>query len=713
MNKITEYLEKKVLQAWNALTPAEREARSQKLDTQYLGRPNSMNHGKKAMSTGALRDLQTNPGQFVYQSEIIRKKAYFYQNPTHREIVHQNNAILSAASKKIEDAVCSLDPKFIYPPKEDDEEEKVHKKSMKVWKERRGLDAFRKALHKSIRHGIVLYEPLDVDESWYTNSPFFVRSWDEILEVMEYNLGFPVLFDIHPTNENMAGYRIDIRKAYSSNIPMGADDDSQDENISTGFFFDPDNTDDHDGNPWFLGAWDNVIDYEIIKEARNSYDQIMGNGIPIVGIPAKQYEKVKSNVVENLKNIRHSQGLVIPIEKDHPVEIKFMASDAARVDFNADLNDIRRDIIANIGFPERWLFGDSEGSMESSGKDRMQVHDAMKNIFNKWKRFMLLFLKYHGAITSFDDIEIVAPYELQLTEREKVEIREIEVSTLMLQETILTKDELREKLGYPPMTPEQEEELNQMEQLQQATPPNGDPNDMDDKTNEGKTQAKEEKKTDTKLEQKEEIPYLLVDSFIQNTPYNDLKAFWKLSKDTIGKIKRNSKENVQINEKTDSILLDSAQIGPDMYMSSGLIVPTQKKYYPEYNATFIRSPIQLKEAFKRHKTDKFPIGVYPSSGHDEGTEVGEFAQFGEVVMDKVDEQGIHGTTIYDLTKVDEILGPQNWIRKRLQKQMKINTSVGLKSTDIPIDAKTKYEINHKIKSFVATQFPRNEKAGVD
>jgi hypothetical protein len=160
-------------------------------------------------------------------------------------------------------------------------------------------------------------------------------------------------------------------------------------------------------------------------------------------------------------------------------------------------------------------------------------------------------------------------------------------------------------------------------------------------------------------------------------------------------------------------MLDSIQLGPDLWSSYGLIVPAQTKYYKEYNAKFIRSPSQLAQAFNRQRDERLPIGVYKSSGHDEGTEIGEMAQFGETRLEKADELGIHGTIVYDLTKVDEILGKDNWIRKRLKETKRIPTSVGLISTDVPIDEETKYELNHKIKSFVATEFPRNESAGVD
>ena len=701
MGKINDYLEKKIKQTWDRLTPDQQEAHSTKLDTRYLAGPDTHRQGPRAISRGMQHELRTKPGQFVYQSDIIRKKAYFYQKPDHREIVHQTNAILSAAIKKITNAVCAVEPQFIYPDQDDEEDPKIHKRSTKIWKERHGQAALRKALEKSIKHGIVLYEPLDVVEDWYTNSPFFIRSWDEITNVEEYELGFPVKFNIKPSNRNLADYSIDIRSQTMAQIPVNADEDTGDR-VSKGFFFDPDNTDDHDGTPWFLGAWNNIIDYELTKEARNAYNQRVGNGFMVVGIPAPQYAKVKDEVKAKIKNIRNEEGLVIPVDKEYPIEITWAGSDV-QVDFNTDLNDIRRDIIANIGFPERWLFGDPEGAMESSGKDRLQVHDEIKNIFMKWKRFMLLFLKYHEAITDLDDIEIRAPFELQLTEQEKVEVEQNKVTTAMMQMGVLTVDEIREKLGYEPMTDEQKTEMQPDQNI--------DTDDSYDNAKTGPTEPETTTKTDTEPEP--EIPYSQLHGLVDSCTYAELERWWDVSRDTIGKIKRNMRDNQAIRVKTDAIMLDSVELSPDIYMSTGLIVPVQKKYYPEYKKTFIRSYHELAKAYDRYKTDTFPIGVYPSDSHEEGDVVSDLAQFGEVKFDSVDEKGIHGTTIYDLTKVDEILGPNNWIRKRIKQNRKINTSVGLKSTDIPLEENVEYEMNHNIKSFIATRQPRNMKAGVE
>ena len=236
------------------------------------------------------------------------------------------------------------------------------------------------------------------------------------------------------------------------------------------------------------------------------------------------------------------------------------------------------------------------------------------------------------------------------------------------------------------------------------------PDDEDNPpTDEGKTQPDESKeKTDTEPQ----LPFLQLNDLIEKTHYDTLESWWGVSRKTIANVKKNMQKYQDPSFKSDSIKLDSVQLGPDLYASSGLIVPAQTKYYEQYKANCIRSPKQLALAFERQHETPLPIGVYQSNGHDEGIDVGEFAQFGQAKLEKADKEGIHGTIVYDLTKVDEILGKDNWIRKRLAENKRIPTSVGLQSIDVPIDEKTKYEFNHSIKSFIATEFPRNEMVGV-
>lgn len=756
MGKISNYLETKVasiVSSWDDATLEKHTIAKGDAALKYIN--NTSTSQGRGISAGREHDLRTDPGGFVYKSEIITKKAYFYQKPIHREIVFQHNTIMDAAIKKIKHAVTAVEPIFTIPNKEDEENPEEHEKATKGWKEIYGKDVFAKSLEKSIKHGIILYEPLKIPEKdleWYTNAPFFIRSWDEINTRGEFKYGMATQYEIHPSNPEIKGYTIDLTIKKPKPLPKDDKDDA--DVLHTGLFFDPDNTDDHNGKPWFLGCWDNIIDYESIKEARNSYDEQIGNGFIVVGVPSKDYDKVKANVKAKIKNIRREQGLIIPINKDTPMAIEFKGSQF-QIDFNADLNDIRRDIIANIGFPERWLFGDSEGAMESSGKDRMQVHDQIKVIFSKWKRFIKLLLKYHGFIKKLDEVKIEAPYELQLTEAEKADIDNLKAQTIGLKAEFLSLDEIRDDLGKDPIDPsklagaqiqtQNQDEMDENPLDDAKTGPNEEKTDgntfmtdklmtknnilmelasayhvwMSEKDPEKAKRARKlykellaySEKTDA-LE--EEIPpYLLLDSVVANTSYDELKKWFGVSRDTIAKIKRNMRDNQTITVKTDSMMLDSIKLGPDIYASRGLIVPTQTKYYPEYKSKFIRSETQLTKAFDRQKSDIFPIGVYPSNGHDEGSNIGDLAQFGEVKLDKVNEKGIYGTMVYDLTKVDEILGKKNWIRKRLDAKQKIPTSVGLVSTDIPIDSQTKYEINHKLKSFIATQEPRNEDAGVD
>jgi hypothetical protein len=703
MGRINDYLEKKIagiVNSWDDATLEKHTLAKGDSALQFLNRPNPSRSDAQRRT-----ELQMDPANFIYKSEILQQKAYFFNNPQHREIVFTHNTLMDAAIKKIKKAVTAVEPTFTLPNGEDEENPDEHEKATKGWKQVHGKDIFKKALEKSIKHGFILYEPLKIPEAdldWYTNAPFFIRAFDEIDERKKSKYGMYTQYSINPSNENISGYTIDITLNAKKLRTFPADfEDTTDETLHAGLFYDPDNTDDHNGRPWFLGCWDNVQDYEAIKEARNSYDEQIGNGFIVVGIPSKDYAKVKDGIKTKIKNIRREQGLVIPIMKDTPMAIEFKGS-TFQVDFNADLDDIRRDIIANIGFPERWLFGDPEGAMESSGKDRMQVHDMIKQIFADWKRFIKLVLKYHGYIKTLDEVDVKAPYELQLTEAEKADIDIKKAQALDIKAQWMKLEEIRADLGKDPISEEEifKDPLMKMEQENQQNNPNNPPD-------EAKTGPKTEKKDN------EEIPYLLLDAVIDNTKYETLKEWWGVSRDTISKIKRNMRENKQTTVKTDSVKLDSVQLGPDLYASSGLIVPTQNKYYPEYKSNFIRSATQLSKAYDRFKEKTFPIGVYKSNGHDDGIEVKELSQFGEAKLEKVDDQGIYGTIVYDLSKVDEILGKNNWIRKRLKAKKKINTSVGLLSTDIPIDDKTKYEINHKIKSFVATEFPRNRKAGVD
>jgi hypothetical protein len=707
MKSPKEYLEEKiaaVVNSWSDETLAKHTLA--KGDAQTFAYINSTEYqGRRGVDPARWHDLQTDPGGFVYKSEIITRKAYFYQKHNHREIVFTHNTIMDAAIKKIKKAVTAVEPIFSIPSEEELDNPEEHTEAKEGWKEIRGREILAKAIEKSIKHGFVLYEPLKIPEKdlqWYTNATFFIRAWDEIQTLSEYKYGLATQYFIHPSNVNLKGYTIDItlNSNQGGKIPK---ENHEVEKLHSGLFFDPDNTDDHHGKPWFLGCWDNIIDYESIKEARNSYDEQIGNGFIVVGIPSNDYDKVKANVKAKVKNIRREQGIVIPISKDNPMAIEFKGS-TFQVDFNADLNDIRRDIIANIGFPERWIFGDAEGAMESSGKDRMQVHDHIKQIFSDWKRFIKLVLKYHGYISDLNEVEIKAPYELQLTEIEKAEVDNMKAQTVGLIAPYLTLDEIRDELGKEKV--DEEELFNPMGMGEdQDNPPNG-PDNPDGETTE--TPPRE-----TKTDADNLPPYALLDAIVDKTSYNQLKKWFGVSKDTVGKIKASMRDNKKTLVKTDSIMLDSISIGPDIYSSSGLIIPVQEMYYPEYKATFIRSAKQMERVFNENNAKTFPIGVYPSNLHDEGTKVGEAAQIGEVRLDAVDDKGVYGTTVYDLTKVDEILGPQNWIRDRLAKEKKISTSVGLTSVDIPIDEKTKYEMNHTIKSFIATESPRNTKAGVE
>jgi hypothetical protein len=449
-----------------------------------------------------------------------------------------------------------------------------------------------------------------------------------------------------------------------------------------------------------------VIDYEMIKEARNAFDQRLGNGFIVIGIPRSEYRKYKSVFEDKVQNIRTETGLVFPISNDkEPLKIDWMGMSGKRVDFNADLEDVRKDIIAEIGFPKRWLFGDQEGAMESSGKDRLQAMDQIRHIFKKWKRFMKMLLKYHGAISDFDEVEILAPYELQLTEHEKAELENLKASTIALQDW-LTINEKREKVGFDPIeggdtrdtfnevmgTGEAPPEVN-AEEATTLTPAQFSPN----------TDAK----TDSYTHLREEF---------KKCSYRDLEEFLGVSKNTVGRIKEKFRQDASMKvNKCDALAKsDAMQVDNNIWTIQGLVVPVQEKYYEDLGYHSVRSYKAIAEYFNDDTNPKqYRIGVNGRDNHDSPfpLEVTDEQSVGTVEFTSLSEKGIEGIIKFDLDKVTDILGPDNWIERKLTNGEKLPTSVALRSVDIPVANDKKRETQLDIRSFIFTRKPRNEMAG--
>ena len=83
-----------------------------------------------------------------------------------------------------------------------------------------------------------------------------------------------------------------------------------------------------------------------------------------------------------------------------------------------------------------------------------------------------------------------------------------------------------------------------------------------------------------------------------------------------------------------------------------------------------------------------------------------------VKLTRIDQEGdIRGNIRYSLKEADRILGSDNYIRQKTMKNENIPTSVALYSKDRP-SKEGMLESDLDIRSFVFTQSPRNERAGL-
>jgi len=715
MGKLNDYLTRKAIDKFSSMSEAELEQYTvdkgdhvlqrfmDKLDTTYINEDRGHNALRgRGLSVGQQTELRSRPGAFEYKSPIITMKAYDPANPIHRNIVHDSSAVYAAARKRIIAAITSVKPKFFKKTADKDneaEEEELtpFERCTKVWDQFRGQRVLSKALFKSIAHGGIIYEPLENIGDWYTEDPFFIRTWDEA-KPKEWEYGFPVEWEVKPINKHLTDYIIDVRKwSKSGKLPKDEMVDKGDR-VSVGFYYDPNFNGVYHPNPWWFGSWDNTMDYEIIKEARNSFDQRLGNGFLVIGVPIEVYKKVKKQLDNKIRNIRTEMGVVVPISGDQPIELKWVGMEGSRVDFNGDLEDVRSDIIADIGFPKRWLYGDQAGAMESSAKDRLQVMDAIRYEFGKWVQFIKLFLKYHKAIDNLDDVIVKAPYEMLVTEEEKANVENLKVQTVMMKMGVLTPNELRVELGY--------EELEE-EGLDDVLPevPTDEP---EPEQNDNKQQAERVKNDSVE-------DYLMVQNIMAKYDYDTLAAWLGPSRNTIGKMKNHMKTNLPA-MKCDSLpKLDAVSLGGGKYMiEDALLVPVQSKHYDQLGYTAVRSMNELQKIMDDPtKPKEFRIGVNPYDSHDSRVpmEIAEDESVGVVQLKQLKEDGIHGPIIYDLNKSQTILKDKDWIRDYTHQGKKLTTSVALRSVDVDMPDGRKYELNHDLRSFVFTRTPRNTDAG--
>ena len=660
-------------------------------------------------------ELQMDPESFVYCSNIIANHAHFYDDSDHREQVHEFNALLAAACKKIPKAVWAISPLFFHPDKEAKTKDDLEPFSEceEAFKKHQWLKLLKVATKKSIKHNWFVYEPLDIFKiPWYTKPPWKCYAADEITQIDEWKYGHPTKIRIHPSNDKYsAGYTIDVTKKFNEanegfSLQLGGDKNKADY-ISGGIIFDPLDTDDFDAIPWYLGAWNAIQDYEAMCESQNSFKQTISTGFMVIGIPLDQYNDLKGLAEEKIKRARRGRGLVVPTSVDQPMELNWMAIPDA--DFTVDKEDIRKDIIAVIGFPQRWLYGNDEGALAGAETDRSAVYDEMKYIFYMMVPFIKQLLKYHGIIEELEDVEIHPPFEMQLTEGEKADIDAVKANTVLALSQVLTLDEMRKYMGYKELTDEQKAELDEM---------NGGGNEDESDDLDLRKQELREKDFDFRKERYESKSmkdaverFYEWDRLVNETSIMDMVSITGRAKDTVGNM-RNHINNMSI-DLTDSLpLTDSINLGNGIYQIEGLVMPTQIKEYKEHNMTLERSLEEISKFMNNPLSRKeFPLGATNNDLHPEGVEVLMEDTIGKVELTDMSELGAMGRITIDLNKTREVLGPNSWVETFLKTNKRIPTSVALRATPIKISDNKHYEVKLDVRSFVATRLPRNPIAG--
>jgi len=613
--------------------------------------------------------------QYVHRSKIIEEGYVHFTNVHHRQMVAYFHPWMKGYLEKVEKALWGAPPIFCKPSTEKEEEPEIDEAITEFWNEFRLQDALKKSWHKSQVHGICLYYPMYPDQFFegYSGPPWYIYSSDELGEPVHHIQGHPVAWT--PTHSN-------TEKT-----------EPKDLFIRNGVFYDYKLSDDFTGEPFGIGIWDLLIDWIYTEDAVNTFDQRMGNGFLVLIVPGNTTDAQIDEYEEVMKNTRTEKGIVITGSVDEPVEVTWAGMAGMQVDFIAHLEKMEDLIAFNMGFPKRWIMGDAEGAMVSSGNDHQEVNVQLKNLFNEWTLYMKLILKFHGKIQNISDISIKPPFEMQLSEEEKVNIDQQKALTIA-SKTWLTINEQREADGKPPK--EGGDELIQVQE-----------------------QALAEKEVDNKTDETPQTKSDALNIFSDNSVgVNPLGQYFHLSPTTVSKIRAGIDRMNEPIFKTDELTIkcDAISLDQDIYeiQDVPLILP-QSKEYKNLGYTAYRSKEEISRIFNDPKYPKqFRIGATLTDDHRSRVplEVLNENTVGMATLTRLDEDGnVRGNIRYSLKEADRILGANNYIRQKTIANENIPTSVALYSKDRP-GKEGMVESDLDIRSFVFTQNPRNKKAGL-
>ena len=669
-----------------------------KTDTIHYNKAYLLPHGK--------HQIMYDHEHFVYIDPLIDGRYFWFENEIDRRAMEKWDVFYHAYINKVADALTKENIQIVNPLKSDDESDQpTPRRNTQLWWDKNKMQVMlNKALKRMRRDGyVVYYRVKDAFPDYIDRGAYYIFSDKELEEIEWDDWGHPIKWKVHIELKNGAAALLNTDARFNRRPHF-----ERVIEIKDCVYFDPNYCQDYVPKPGGSHFWPKLVDYHYILEAVSSFDQRLGNGMMMVTVPWELWanDTAMNKLEEKVMNVRTEKGLIIPAGKQgsNPPEFNWVGMQGVQVDFVGHLDKYEDNIAAGMGFPKRWLIGDQEGAMESSGKDKLQVHISLKEIFAKNAvNFVKAILKFHGQISSYNDADILPGFQLDLTDQEKAEMDLVKTENLVQKLQFLTPNEVRKEAGYG--------EIEGGDDLF-AEQNNDAENQKDIETTKGKmsqTPSKKEVKADTN-------PFDNIRQIYNEYDVETLGKLMNVSPTTISKQRSALNSLYQPHLKYDALALsDSVQVQDDIYKieNAKLILP-QSKYYSQYNANCIRSKEAILKAFNDPRNPKeYRIGVKSDDSHPSRIplEVTNEDAIGTVKLKDVEKDGtVIGDIFYDLSIADRLLGDDNWLREYTQAGKKLGTSVALYSNDKPV-GKDLVESDLDIRSFVFTRKPRNKEAG--
>ena len=501
-------------------------------------------------------------------------------------------------------------------------------------------EAVEKIRNKSLTHGIAVYQPLLADiPEWYSGPKWYVRAADE-MEETHWEHGHPTRWMVSPSNKHLGPYELKIQDCV---------------------FFDPHGTDDFDGESCFIGLWDEGIQYIFLDDAHQAFLQRVGHGFLVMVVPNGTTQTDWDKYEDTIQHIRVKGGLIVRGDVDEPVVIQWLKVEGGNNTFETYFADFDKKFALHTQMPKRLLFGDQEGAMESSGKDRLQAQSSLKDEFEKWIRVIKLILLKHGKISKLNEVDILPNFAMDKSDVEKLTEDGLKVDNIAKRSWI-TDDEKRAMDGLPPMTDEQIDDIAENA---------NDPAAQGAFGVQGQNGAKKPKPGESS----------------RNKPPNASKA-----KKTDGLIKLK-----------DSMKITGRKVTFDECI---LITPKSDPTYID-DVTIVLSKENIKRWFDRVGPKEFHLGMNPPDVHYD-SDIYLDESVGVAVAMSIDSDGwVRGRATFDLDLVEGAIGPDNWLEKLIEQNGKPSISLGRISRTQRVGENTLVEYDIDVRGFLITQNPRN------